>query len=506
MFDLIIKNGKIIDGSGSPAMLADIAVSDGKIKKIGRNLVGAKEIIDATGLTVTPGFIDSHSHSDRGLLDFPEQVEKIEQGITLSIAGQCGSSPAPTLDKNKNPAYYTFGTFIDAAKDNTFGSSTAFLVGHSALRLSVIGPDDRVPTDAELEKMIDLLREGLEKGAIGLSFGLFYPPSAYAKMPEILALCKVVADFGGVVSAHIRDEGDFLAKSVAEFIEIVRKSGVRGVISHHKAMTRSENWGKVSHTLRMIEQANAEGVEIYCDVYPYVASHTTVSNRFIHKEYHSDGAKGLVKLLSDSENRKMLKAQAIADWGEDLSWVLISKCPAYPEYEGKFVSEIARIHGKDGYETVFDMIADSKNVCTACFFTMCEEDVETVMAYPRTMICTDSAVAGNTTVFHPRLKGTFPRVLGRYVRERKVTTLPDMIRKMTSLPAAVYGLSGKGLLREGFDADICIFDADKIIDRAEYADCNKRCEGLNYVIVGGKIAVKDSVFTGIKSAKSYLKK
>ena len=202
----------------------------------------------------------------------------------------------------------------------------------------------------------------------------------------------------------------------------------------------------------------------------------------------------------------MLKAEAIEKWGTDLSWVLIARCKAYPEYEGKFVPEIAKIHGKDQYETVFDMIEHSENVCKACFFTMCEEDVETVMACPRTMICTDAGVAGNSTVFHPRLKASFPRVLGRYVRERKVTTLPDMIRKMTSLPAAVYGFSSKGLLREGFDADICIFDADKIVDRSEYADCNKRCEGLNYVIIGGKIAVRDAVYTGEKGGKAVLKK
>lgn len=506
MYDLIIKNGKIIDGTGSPHFLADIAISNGKIVCIGKGLSGAKKVIDASSLTVTPGFIDSHSHSDMTLLDYPEQVEKIEQGITLSVAGNCGDSPAPTLDKSKNPAYFSYGTFIDTLKEMDFGSNTALLVGHSALRKAVIGPDDREPTDAELEKMLDLLREGLKKGATGLSFGLFYPPSAYAKMPEILSLCKIVADFGGVVSAHIRDEGDFLAKSVAEFIEIIRLSGARGVISHHKAMTRSENWGKVSHTLRMIEQANAEGVEIYCDVYPYIASRTTVSNRFIHKDCHSQGATGLVKLLSDPDSRKMLKEQAVEKWGEDLSWVLIARCKAYPQYEGKFVPEIAKIHGKDQYETVFDMIADSENVCKACFFTMCEEDVETVMAYPRTMICTDAGVAGISTVFHPRLKASFPRVLGRYVRERKVTSLPEMIRKMTSMPAAVYGFESKGLIKEGFDADICIFDADKIIDKSSYANCNNRCEGLNYVIVGGKVAVENAVFTGKKGGKVVLKK
>ena len=513
MYDLIIKNGLIVDGTGSPSFRADLAVHDGRIARIGRGLTDAKRVIDAAGLTVTPGFIDSHSHSDSTVLTYPDQIEKIEQGITTAIAGQCGASPAPisrdiTPDKatmigdfGLNPDIYrTMGTFLQTAKNVPQGSNIAILVGHCALRLTVMGMENREPTCEELEKMKELLREGLEHGALGVSFGLIYPPSCYAKTDELIELAKVVSEYHGIVAAHIRNEGDFVVKSTNEFITIIKESGVRGVISHHKA-AGFENWGKVTHTLRMIDEANASGSDIYCDVYPYNASHTSVSVRFIPKEYH---AMGLKTVLSDPELRKKIRQENLDYFGTGLDWVLVTTCDAYPEVEGMTIAEIARLWDRDEYETTFDLVRDSVK-CQGCFFTMCEEDVETVMAYPRTMICTDSGVARDMTVYHPRLRGTFPRTLGRYVRERGVVTLPEMIRKMTAMPAAVYGLQGKGLLKEGFDADICIFDADKIIDRAKYTDCGKRAEGLNYVILGGEVVVEDAMYNGKRMGKVLLR-
>ncbi len=512
MYDLIIKNGKIIDGTGEPPYFADLAIKDGKIARIAQNITDGKKTIDASSLTVTPGFIDSHSHSDSSVLDFPDQVEKIEQGITTSIGGQCGSSKAPIGIEQEaydvasfgksTEVYKTMGAFLDIAKDVPLGSSLAAFVGHRALRNAVIGPYDRAPSKDELEKMGALLREGMEHGALGVSFGLIYPPSCFAKTDELNYLATVAAECGGMVSAHIRDEGYRLLEACEEFINIIKVSGARGVFSHHKAMYK-ENWGKVNATLEMIDKANREGCDIYCDVYPYTASHTSLSARFVPKKYHSGGLHALVENLSDTAIREKIKKVNLEKFGadDDLSWVLITKCAAYPEYKGLRLNEIAKIHKKDVYDTIFDIITESKNACSACYFLMCEEDLETVLSHPRAMICTDASVRGNSEVYHPRLRGSFPRVLGRYVRERAVVPLCEMIRKMTSLPAAVYGLRGKGVLKQGFDADICIFDAEKITDRSDYTACHERAEGLNYVLINGTVVVKNAVYNGTKEGK-----
>lgn len=304
MYDLIIQNGRIIDGTGQQPYFADLAIKDGKIACIAKSIAGGKKTIDAGGLTVTPGFIDSHSHSDSAILKFPDQVEKAEQGITTSIGGQCGSTKAPIGITHKaydvgsfgksTQVYKTMGSFLDIAKDVPLGSSLATFVGHCALRNAVIGPYNRPPSREELKKMGELLREGIAHGALGVSFGLAYAPSCFAQTDELIYLAKVAAACGGMVSAHIRDEGDQLIEACQEFIEVIKASGARGVFSHHKAMYK-ENWGKVNVTLGMIDKANREGCDIYCDTYPYTASDTTLSARFIPKEYHSGGALALVE-------------------------------------------------------------------------------------------------------------------------------------------------------------------------------------------------------------------
>ena len=502
MYDLIIKNGKIIDGTGSPCFRADVAIKDGKIVKTGRGLEGALKIIDADGLTVTPGFIDSHSHSDSNILTYPEQTEKIEQGITTSIAGQCGGSIAPCpRDKEDKGIYETMGSFLDAVKDKPQGSNTALLVGHGSIRNAVMGTENREPTADELERMKDHLRCAMEHGATGMSFGLIYNPGMFAKTSELCEMAKVLGEYNGVLAAHIRNEGDNLVKSVEEFITAVKCSGVRGVISHHKTCF-FENWGKVHHTLAMIDKVNEEGYDLYCDVYPYTASHTTLSAYVVPKEYHANN--GVCRNLENPDTYKTIKQKSIDKYGKDLSWILVVFCENHPEVLGKTIAEIAQMWNMDHHDAAYKLLLDSGNSCKCCFFSMCEDDVETVMKHPRAMICTDSGVARDNKYFHPRLKATFPRVLGEYVRNRKVTSLPDMIRKMTSMPASVYGLSKKGLIREGMDADICIFDSEKIIDKATYENCNERCEGLNYVILGGKVVVENAVFNGETAGKVIL--
>ena len=314
-------------------------------------------------------------------------------------------------------------------------------------------------------------------------------------------MAKVLAEYNCILAAHIRNEGDKLIKAVEEFITAVKCSGVKGVISHHKSCF-FENWGKVHHTLAMIDKVNGEGYDLYCDVYPYTASHTNLSAYIVPKEYHADN--GVCRNLSDPETYRTIKQIDTEKRGSDLSWILVVQCTNHPEVLGKTIAEIAQMWNMDQHDAAYKLLLDSQNSCQCCFFSMCEADVETVMKHPRAMICTDSGVARDNTHYHPRLKATFPRVLGEYVRNRKVVPLPEMIRKMTSMPASVYGLSKKGLIREGMDADICIFDADKIIDKATYENCNQRCEGLDYVILGGKVVVENAVFNGEMNGKVIL--
>ena len=498
MFDLLIQNGTVIDGSGEAGYLADVAVENGKIVAIGHNLGQAKQVLDATNLVVTPGFIDSHSHADSAIIPYPQQIEKVEQGITTSIGGQCGASPYPVADDD---GIKKMSDFFARAVEIPQGANIAAFAGHKAIRKAVMGMATREPTEEELETMKELLRDAMDAGAMGVSFGLIYTPSCYATLEELIALAKVAAEKGGMVSAHIRSESDRLEEAVEEFIAVVKACGARGVLSHHKACG-FKNHGKVKRTLKMLERANAEGFDIYCDVYPYTAARTTLSASFIPKEYVNSH---LPEYLKDPALRAMFREKGVARYGEDLSWVMLNVCNYDPAYSGKTIDEVAKLHGKDHWETMFDILEVHPGCC-ACFFSQNEEDMKTVMSWERAMICTDSSVAGKSAFYHPRLRGSFPRALGKYVRGHKVVSLPEMIRKMTSLPAFVYDLENKGYVRVGYDADLCVFDPEKIIDKATYIDPSQRAEGLNWVVVGGAIAAENAVSTGSCKGKVLLRK
>lgn len=494
MYDLIIKNANILDGSGSEAFVGDIAITDGKIAAIGTNLTDAKEILDVAGLTVSPGWIDSHSHSDSAVLAYPDQLEKIEQGITFSITGQCGGSATPRADQ-------TAAEWFEQALATPQGSGSVLMVGHNTIRRRVMGAENREPTPEELEKMKKLVADAMDAGAIGMSLGLYYVPGCYSKTDEAIALAKVVKEKGGLLACHMRNETDKLIEALEEYLLIAKESGCRAVVSHHK-VGEMKNWGKVTETLKMIDKANAEGMDVYMDVYPYTASHTTLAARFLPVQFHPPGTTNRVALLDDPKLCETVKAWGKERWGETIDWSILTKGPGCEEFRGMYIHDIAQKLGfEDDYDAVFYLIKKSKGDAGGCFFMMCEEDTELVMSHPRAMICTDSNVAMGKDTYHPRLRASFPRVLGRYVRERKVTSLPEMIRKMTSLPAEVYDLKGKGKIAEGYDADLCVFDPETILDQADYTNCTLPNLGLNYVLVDGKIVVKDGVYNGIRAAK-----
>lgn len=515
MYDLLIKNAVVADGSGCPLFHSEIAIQNGKIAAMGSRLnVDALQVLDAEGRVVAPGFIDVHSHSDILAEAYPECIPALEQGITTQIGGMCGISPAPLsqahlqdgiryLESLKKDALSstwenrkTFSGYLGHI-DRPLGTNMGFLVGHGTIRAAVMGYADRAPTAQEQAKMEALLREAMDGGAMGLSFGLIYPPGAYANTDEMTALCKIVAQKGGVMTVHLRSESSRLVEAVEEMLEVVRQSGVRCVISHHKVTGGPANWGKVRKTLELIRQTAAEGFDVFCDQYPYTASSTSLATN-IPNHLHALGKQAMLELLADPAGRQQLRRQIVGEQTSQQRFArtMIGRSATHPEYNGRMLNDIAAELEMDPYELQCDILLEDELSTDGIFHTMCEEDLQTVMREPRAMFGTDGLWFPGCTGTHPRSIGTFPRVLGRYVRELKVISLEEAIRKMTSMPAAVYSLPGKGLVRPGFDADLVIFDPDAIADKADYTDSRARCQGLSYVLVGGAIAVENAVFNG----------
>jgi acyl-homoserine-lactone acylase len=489
-YDLVLRGGTVVDGTGRAPFRADVGVRGGRIVAVG-DLGAAQsgEVVDATGLTVAPGFIDTHSHAAGGLATdgLSEARKLLAQGVTTVLVNPDGSGPVDLAAQRR------------ALLEHGLGVNVGQLIPHGAVRHAVLGMADRAPTAEELARMRALVRAGLEAGAFGLSTGLFYAPGSYAGTDELVELARLVADHGGVHQSHLRDEGAFtvgLLAAVDELIEISRRSGVTGVVSHIKALGPAV-WGQSEAVVERIERARSDGLRIYADQYPYEASATSLSGALVPRWAQAGDGDSLGRALADPGAR----ARLAADVAEHLesrggaARIQFRHHRADPSVEGRSLAEVAAARGQDPVETVLAMLGDGGAGVVS--FNMDDGDVVRFMRQPWTMTASDGEfVRVGVGVPHPRAYGTFPRKLAHYAVERGVIDPAAAIRSMTHLPARVYGIPDRGQVRVGGVADLVVFDPDRLRDRATYTDPHRHAEGMVHVLVAGRFAVRDGEFTG----------
>ena len=493
-FELLIRGGTVVDGSGSPRFRADVGIRDGRVARIARDGIAAdeaREVLDAEGLIVTPGFIDNHAHIQSSIRERPLAENFLRQGITTILASlHSGDQPWP-LDRHM--------ASLEVAPN------VGFFAGHTWVRKQVLGLEDREPTADELEEMKRLVEETMRQGALGLSTGLLYVPANYARTEEVVELAKIAARYGGIYVSHMRDEGRGLVESADELIRVAREAGLPAQIQHHKAMGVAQ-WGQSTDTLAMIDEARARGLDIKHDLYPYTAASTGSSVLFPPWAL-AGGREELAARLEDPGIRRRIEA-GIADrmeqeWtGDDLSRIQFRVVRSIPDYNGKTLADLAADRGlpntvEAGVQLVIELqLAGGFN---AIYHVMSEDDLERIMRHPQAMFETDGDSVGLGSGYpHPRSYGTFPRILSRYVREKGVLTLEEAVHKMTSMPAMQFGQDDRGLVQLGKFADITVFDADTVQDRATYTDPHHYSVGIVHVLVNGIPVIRDGSLTGAK--------
>jgi dihydroorotase/N-acyl-D-amino-acid deacylase len=516
-FDLLIKNGRIVDGSGRPGYLADLAIKGDRIVRIGKlKNADAARVIDATGMVVAPGFIDMLGQSESYLLIDPRAMSKVMMGVTTEVTGE-GDSIAPVNERlikeqeDFNRRYHldidwrTLSEYFQRLEKQGSGVNLATFVGATQVRAYVIGFDNRPPTPAELEQMKQLVAEAMKQGALGLSTSLQYVPARFAKTDEIVELAKVAHQYGGIYATHQRSEANALDESLAEVFEIARRAQIPVEIWHLKAAYK-KNWGRMPEVLAKIRRARAQGLDVTADVYPYIAASTSLS-ACLPPWVLEGGTEKMLSRLRDMRIRQQLKKEITTDskdWENiylgsgGAAGVLIGSVvnPDLEALQGKRVTEIAEEQKKEPLDALLDLILADHGQTGAIYFMMNEADLRAAMRAPFVSFCTDSgarAVDGplSRAKSHPRGWGSYPRILGHYVRDEHQLTLEQAIHKMTGMPAKRVGLRERGLLRDGFYADLTIFDPQRVVDRATFAAPNQYPEGIKYVIVNGQISVDD---------------
>jgi N-acyl-D-amino-acid deacylase len=519
-WSLLVRNGTVIDGSAAPGIVADVAIESDRIAAIGPRLDGeAERVVDAAGLAVAPGFIDIHSHSDFFYEQCPSAESKVRQGVTTEVVGMCSFSPAPVIPASKSQVenaagalgatlevrWGSFAEYLEVLGKRELSVNVVHFVGHGPLRFAAMGAENREPTAAELDRMKGLLCDALDAGAFGFSSGLVYAPSSFARTEELIELSRSMASRGGQYFTHMRGEAEQLLTSVGEALRIAEEGGVPLQIAHLKSFGR-ENWPLFDRALETIEVARGRGVPATADVYPYAAGSTFLT-ALLPGWAHEGGTEKLLERVAHPVHRARLIRDGLQPDGRwatpqgtmGFDEVSVATCPS-PSIQGLSLEEVARQRGAPPAEVMLDLLLEHQAQVSVVMFTQAEENVAKALARPYVMVGSDSLGltcgpgphAGRP---HPRMYGTFPRVLGRYARDKALFSQPEAIAKMTGRPAEKLGLRDRGLLKKGYFADLAIFDPGTVRDVSTFDDPHQYPSGIPYVIVNGRLLVDQGRFT-----------
>lgn len=517
MYDLVLTGGLIVDGKRTKPYKANLAIKDGKIARITTDTVEAAETVDVSGLAVAPGFIDIHTHSDAVPFKNKTPASMIRQGVTTEIIGNCGSSAIPGLEesrarceqycmnKRSHPGFLSVTDYADAINRLTPGTNYGALMGHSNLRIAVMGFVNRDPNQQELEQLKALLEREMQRGALGMSLGLIYPPSAFSSKEELVELSKVIARYDGILAVHMRNEGPRIFEAVDEMIEIAERSGVHVQISHLKLMGAPQ-WGKASQLIAKIDAARAKGLNITCDQYPFPASSTSMSALVPHWA-HDGGKEALLRRVE--EEFETMRAEVIAEMnnrgGPDT--ILISNGSNLEPYVGKYISQVAQELNMDCADVVRKVLLESGNSTQCIYFCINEQDIHHIMK--QLYVCVGSDGSGREydikATVHPRNFSAFSRYF-QTVREQGIHPIEDMVYKASGLTASILGIRDRGTLTEGNWADIVVFDPEHYGSQSTFLAPKAPPVGMHHVLVNGKFAVRDNVQTGICAGMAVLKK